>query len=882
MDNFMMLEQQTKIIPPEKTPFVGRRELLQELSELIEKESCRLLSLVGVSGIGKTRLALELIRQMRKKTNIPIHFMFLQTIQNTSQFLQYFYQILELEAENKIDIYQIGEALARHPAIILLDNFEHLLECTPIISQLMSLAPHTTWLISSQKPLNLQEEWIRQVNGLSIQAKNGCNYIKDCEAVELFISCANRITGRFNFEAEKQDVFEICELVDGMPLAIELATTWLKVLSCAEILNAIKTRIDFLTTHLQNLPERHRSIRAVFQQSWNLLSENEQIVFMRLAVFQGEFDIQQATYVADTNLATMMNLSEKALIIHCPEKKYRLHALLRQYVLEKLEGSGELSLIRDQHLHYFANFMESQSRNLKTDQQFNAMNRISDCFDNVIQAWHWGLEVRNSQAIGQMLEAVYLFCTIQNRNIEGQQLFELAEQKLRPWSHEIPHPVWIRVLVRNQSFLVKQQFVMEQLEGLLDITRRYGQEQDVAFCYYIIGEALISQKKYREAIPVYENCLALYRKEDASFYIAEVLQKIGFCYGLMGDIQKTASYSRQAFELAQQKGDRLIAPRAMNNLAVSALFNGYYASADESYEYVFRMLAQQSTALSISFTYPARAFVYLLQGEMQTAEELTQIALEKSFESGNLRSRLFPLVVMGGIYAIKGDYLRALQYCEEALSYGPNPPLSMRCHWALAISYCGLGNYMLAKKYIQLVLEFAMVSKSPAIILWTLPICANMLAHGGYEITAAKLIHIAENHPRSAKGWLAHDKQHLRLKKQLAPIEGPINPDLAIEQLFQLANTLMLSLNKPNDKKFTEEIDRVIHDPQTPWESILSEREIEVLELITAGLTNNEIADALVVGLSTVKKHINHIYHKLDVKTRSQAILKFQELNYRC
>ena len=188
--------------------------------------------------------------------------------------------------------------------LLILDNFEHLLAGAELLAALLRAAPYVKLLVTSREALNLQEEWFHPLTGLSLptpvsatEHKPSCAR-QDSEAVQFFMQNARRVRVTFSPQAEAQHVARICRLVDGIPLALELAATWLKVLSCAQIADEIERSLDILTTRQQNMPVRHRSMRAVLEQAWQLLTAPEQAVLKQLALLRGGFDQEAAQNVA--------------------------------------------------------------------------------------------------------------------------------------------------------------------------------------------------------------------------------------------------------------------------------------------------------------------------------------------------------------------------------------------------------------------------------------------------------------------------------------------------------------------------------------------------------------------------------------------------------
>ncbi|HMN30550.1 MAG TPA: hypothetical protein PKE45_20535, partial [Caldilineaceae bacterium] len=226
--------------------------------------------------------------------------------------------------------------------LLVLDNIEHLAESASLIAEVLARASGLKVLVTSQKPLDIPREWLHPLAGMrwthTAERLGAVGYRPadegeaSADAVQLFVQSALRTQVDFAAEREQAHVVRICRLVDGMPLALELAAGWLTVLSCAQIADELERSLDLLTARPQNLPHHHDSLYAVLDQSWQFLTEAEQALLRRLAVFHGGFSQQAASEVANASLPRLASLVEKALLGVMPGGRYQMHELLRQFV----------------------------------------------------------------------------------------------------------------------------------------------------------------------------------------------------------------------------------------------------------------------------------------------------------------------------------------------------------------------------------------------------------------------------------------------------------------------------------------------------------------------------------------------------------------------
>ena len=252
------------------------------------------MTLVGPGGIGKTRLAIEAARQHVALFPDGVYFVPLAPVESPHLLASVIAEALSVSlsgSENAST--QLVRALRDKRLLLVLDNFEHLLEGTGLLTDLLD-APNIKLVVTSRERLNLQEEWVEEVAGLAYPRGRLTGTPEAYAAVELFVQRAQQVQAGFSLADNTQAVVDICQRVEGMPLGLELAATWLRVMPCQEIAPQIERSLDFLTTAVRNVPERHRSVRAVLDHSWNLLSETERQVLARLSIFRGGFDLEAA------------------------------------------------------------------------------------------------------------------------------------------------------------------------------------------------------------------------------------------------------------------------------------------------------------------------------------------------------------------------------------------------------------------------------------------------------------------------------------------------------------------------------------------------------------------------------------------------------------
>jgi predicted ATPase len=408
-------------LPVPVTPFVGREVEMAEIEECLGDPDCRLLTLVGPGGIGKTRLALEVAMTQVDAFEHGVFFVPLAPLQSADAIVPAVARVLgfslsvdaRADAPQELAQYvtarqQLLNYLRQRNLLLVLDNLEHLLTGVDVVTAILRTAQEVRILATSRERLNVQGEHLYPVAG--VDYLDGVDATRTelllSSAVRLFLHSARRVQPDLKATDENlAQVGQICRLVQGVPLAILLAAAWVGMLTPAEIATEIKQGIDILETSLRDVPERHRSVRAVFDHSWSLLAGREQEAFRGLSVFRGGFTRQAAQKVIGATLRDLTSLLHKSLLYRVSADRYDLaHELLRQYAVEKLEAAGRADEVRDAHSTYYAGLIPQREADLGGRRQLETLGATKADSENMLTAWTRALERKDYATIDRFLD----------------------------------------------------------------------------------------------------------------------------------------------------------------------------------------------------------------------------------------------------------------------------------------------------------------------------------------------------------------------------------------------------------------------------------------------------------------------------------------------
>lgn len=415
-------------LPAQTTPFVGRAREVAALRELLADPTQRLVTILGAGGMGKSRLALAVAAGEQENFPDGVCFVPLAAVENPAALASAILAALPTQYQNdtRPPQQQLLAHLAGRRLLLLLDNFEHLIDGGELLVEMLQTAPGLHLLVTSRERLRLQAETIFRLGGMDYPEPEQKALAEDngSEAIALFVQSARRLHLYFDPAPEREAIVRICQLVGGMPLGLVLAAAWTDILSPSEIAEEISQGLGLLAVDLNDLAARHRSIQAVYEQSWARLDSAGQRALAALSVFVGGFNREAAQAVAGAALRTLAVLADRSLLIRGEDGRYSLHELVRQFAGERLEAAGESSGVRQRHSRWFLDFAAQRERAIKGRGQEIAFAEMEVNLQNIRAGWRWAAENHDIAHIASALESLGIFYNRIQYRSEGESAME--------------------------------------------------------------------------------------------------------------------------------------------------------------------------------------------------------------------------------------------------------------------------------------------------------------------------------------------------------------------------------------------------------------------------------------------------------------------------
>lgn len=699
------------VLPIPDTPFIGRDQELAYIQQQLDDPTCRLLTLVGTGGIGKSRLALQAAQEHIVDFLHGIYFVSLATLETAVSFIPTLAAALGILLDGKQPpAQQLLAALQSRELLLILDNCETLLTENTLSAAdfVLDILQHTTRvkiLATSQERFNFPGEYIIEVDGLPFSEHNA-----DSAAVALFTTRAAKVQPHFRMTpATAPAIVTICRLVAGAPLGIELAAAAMSAYTPAEIAAEIAADLDFLAVDQPNVPPRHLSLRAAFNYTWRHLLPEEQKTLQYLSVFRGSFTLETAVLVTQTTLPHILSLVDKSILRFLADSRlptggrYQIHPMLRRFSMASL--TAEAATVQQLHSRHYTHLLATYELNLIGANAAAALTAIWQEWDDIRAAWDWAVRHADTLAVQEALTSFLRYYLLVGPFQEAADLLTEAI------AMNTEQPLLAR-LHAEQARILNKLGIHETAVTAAQTALALSANNTAVFITAQLqwGAALIGLGRFETAITHLMVALAHAENIEDQPSRADILRSLGSIAAYQGNYLQARTYYQQARLIYEQIGDQRGVGGMHNNLGVTHRNLEDYDTARHHYEQALSIMSEIGDIRGESQIRNNLGVIARSQGDYAQARMQYEAALLLKRSVGDQQGEALALNNLANVTAELGDYANAQTYFQQALTIFRQ--LGRRRDQGMVLSNLGLlqhlrGDHAAAQAYSQQALTIA-------------------------------------------------------------------------------------------------------------------------------------------------------------------------------
>jgi len=901
-------------LPLELTSFVGRGPERATVAELIAAH--RLVTLTGSGGCGKTRLALRVANDIAENFADGVCWVDLARLSDESLLPDALASALAIkEAPRQRMLETLKNHLRDKHLLLVLDNCEHVVDaCAELVHELLLASPSISILTTSREPIGVEGEVSWRVPSLQLPEKEAAPDVASllrCEAVQLFVDRARGVRPDFELTGDAAAaVAEICERLDGIPLAIELAAARARMMTPGQIAAGLADRFRLLTGSTRTAVPRHQTLRASVDWSYKLLANEERIVLARLGVFPGGFTLEAAEEVCsrdgiarDAVLDIVARLVDRSLVQMSEEAsaaRYRLLETIRQYALDRLVESGEAEAVRQRHLHFFVALAERAQPEIEGSRLLEWLSVFEVDLDNVRAAFDWSVQSKAANEGLRLMSALWMFWMVRGHLTEGRRRFEIAlaaaeaDPRLRGSAL-----IGVAMLTSyygdyvatgacaREALDIAWATHDEQLEGraldqlgysvaFLDppsaprifedaatLLRKAGDGLFIADALNGLGIVRYFLGDYAGGSAVLEEAVECSRGTGNVNVLTISLGMLGYTLALQGRLARARTCLREALALSRRQRDRVWTSQALYGLAFIEAHRGEYDDADAKVDESVG-IARDVSPMILAWALLTQGLAGYMRGNVEGAAVALEETLVLSRDMVVPWLRAWSLAILGNIARNRGDLDGARARVDEALavarSGGARIDVVLDADARLARATEDLER---AESLHHEAMTAARAAESVLVVPAQLEAVAGLATVAESFSEAARLFGAAEA-ARDAYSLVRYAVDEAEYQAHVERVRSELTDD-SFKTAWEQGRAMSLDEAVAYASRGRGERRR----PSSGWAS-LTPTELEVVRHVAAGRTNPQIAERLFVSRSTVKMHLAHIFTKLGVSTRAE------------
>jgi predicted ATPase/class 3 adenylate cyclase/DNA-binding CsgD family transcriptional regulator len=858
------LDSHPNNLPIQPTTLIGREKEMTAVERLLHREDVRLVTLTGLGGIGKTRLGLQVAAELSDHFPDGVYFVNLAPISDPAFVVSLIAQALEVKEISGQPLLDLLKASLREKQLLLLlDNFEQVVSAAVQVADLLAMCPKLKIMVTSRMALRVQAEHEFAVPPLALPDPNHVHdlvSLSQYEAVALFIARAQAVKPDFQVtNASAPTIAHICVRLEGLPLAIELAAARVKLLSPQALLARLDQRLAVLTSGARDAPTRQQTLRGTIKWSYDLLDAGEQRLFRHLSVFVGgctfqaiealslQFEVEDTILPALNVVASLIDKNLlKQTISEDEEPRFTMLETIREFGLEALSENNELEATRSMHASYYLALAQEAEMQLAGSNQIEWLDRLEREHDNLRAVMEWSLgselDEKNEQRseLGVRLGGVlHQFWIIHAHLNEGKTYL----MRILEGSPNATSALRAKLLIAaaDLALVMDDRQLGEPLaDEALQLCEVVGDQEGIAFSKYLLGFFAIWKGEYTLARTQLEEGIALLRKLNRKERLGWSVYALGYLNTVQGDYLQSRACYEEALTLFRSIGNKEgIAAMLFMLARIHFYFLGDAVTALSLLNEVRTQMEALGEKWGVAYSFNLAAEIALYQGDFATAHSQAEAALVLNQELGQRAGIAKSLSLIAQVEARQKNFSAAQSLYEQILTLAED-----------------MDDRLAIPTYLEQLAEVVATQGevADASRLWG----------------AAEFLRETIGSPMQPVYRTSHERAitaaRTLLSEQAFAAAWAEGGNMTLEQALVTARQVAVSI--PAYSQYTT---TAATKPSRSYPAGLTIREVEVLRLVAQGMTNEQVAEQLVVSPRTVSTHLTSIYNKLGVNSRSAA-----------
>ena len=624
-------------LPAQSTHFIGRKNELATLAQQLHDPMCRLLSIIGLGGIGKTRLAIALAEQQAANFKDGVCYVALENLTKAETLDRHLAQALNFTVgPNQTTKEQLEHYLKGKDLLLILDNFEHLLEAAPFVAELLNINPAIKIVVTSRQRLGLKSEWLYDLEGLSFPLEDG-SLEQNNDAIILFLNSAKRVAPKLDFSQDDlKRIAGICRQLEGLPLAIELAANWTRVMPVAHISQELIRTLDLLETDAKDLPLRQQSMRRILDATWQNLHRASQHVLTKLSVFDS-FSFAAAQTLTNTSYSLLLSLMNQSLLKTSQRERFSMHSLIKQYSREKLKSDPQKE--HDAFADQFSFFCELLNKGLekrKGEKGQQWLLQVQQDESNILNSLYWGIENAPEQAVKLSIDFASIWITTLIKFAIAVEALELVNPQLKRVSEDLQSQYYYYLALGQKRHLSKAHSLGKKA---LALAQKVAQLELQTGPFFLLGSIDLSRARYNEALQWFNSAIETCQKSGNSYDHAIIYFYKAQVFFAKGDYLKSLDIHEEGLQLSKSAGETVSFVDKLVSMALCYLYIGklqkakqFFADAEQrakeiKYESKLNELTIHKGQVALAEGKPGLAQNYMVKG----LQAYLELSIDKAY-----------------------------------------------------------------------------------------------------------------------------------------------------------------------------------------------------------------------------------------------------------